>query len=260
MIFEKKAAKMRIARFSLNGEPKYGIVDGPELVVLKGHPLVQGYDTTGERVAIKEVKLLAPTIPSKVVCVGKNYADHAAELGLTQNDEPTIFFKPSSSIVGPGDAIVLPRQSKQVELEVELTVVINSITKDVTPEQALDHIWGYTIANDVTARDLQFSDDQWARSKGFDTFCPLGPWIETEFVPDDQQIVSRINGEQVQEDAVSGMTHDIATIVSYVSQNMTLLPGDIILTGTPSGISKLSSGDIVECEIEGIGTLLNPVH
>ncbi len=260
MIFEKKAAKMRIARFSLNGEPKYGIVDGPELVVLKGHPLVQGYDTTGERVAIKEVKLLAPTIPSKVVCVGKNYADHAAELGLTQNDEPTIFFKPSSSIVGPGDAIVLPRQSKQVELEVELTVVINSITKDVTPEQALEHIWGYTIANDVTARDLQFSDDQWARSKGFDTFCPLGPWIETEFVPDDQQIVSRINGEQVQEDAVSGMTHDIATIVSYVSQNMTLLPGDIILTGTPSGISKLSSGDIVECEIEGIGTLLNPVH
>lgn len=260
MIFEKKAAKMRIARFSLNGEPKYGIVDGPELVVLKGHPLVQGYDTTGERVAIKEVKLLAPTIPSKVVCVGKNYADHAAELGLTQNDEPTIFFKPSSSIVGPGDAIVLPRQSKQVELEVELTVVINSITKDVTPEQALEHIWGYTIANDVTARDLQFSDDQWARSKGFDTFCPLGPWIETEFVPDDQQIVSRINGEQVQEDAVSGMTHDIATIVSYVSQNMTLLPGDIILTGTPSGISKLSSGDIVECEIEGIGTLLNPVR
>ncbi len=251
---------MRIARFSLNGEPKYGIVDGPELVVLKGHPLVQGYDTTGERVAIKEVKLLAPTIPSKVVCVGKNYADHAAELGLTQNDEPTIFFKPSSSIVGPGDAIVLPRQSKQVELEVELTVVINSITKDVTPEQAFDHIWGYTIANDVTARDLQFSDDQWARSKGFDTFCPLGPWIETEFVPDDQQIVSRINGEQVQEDAVSGMTHDIATIVSYVSQNMTLLPGDIILTGTPSGISKLSSGDIVECEIEGIGTLLNPVR
>ncbi len=251
---------MRIARFSLNGEPKYGIVDGPELVVLKGHPLVQGYDSTGERVAIKEVKLLAPTIPSKVVCVGKNYADHAAELGLTQNDEPTIFFKPSSSIVGPGDAIVLPRQSKQVELEVELTVVINSITKDVTPEQALEHIWGYTIANDVTARDLQFSDDQWARSKGFDTFCPLGPWIETEFVPDDQQIVSRINGEQVQEDAVSGMTHDIATIVSYVSQNMTLLPGDIILTGTPSGISKLSSGDIVECEIEGIGTLLNPVR
>lgn len=250
---------MRIARFSLNGEPKYGIVDGPELVVLKGHPLVQGYETTGDRVAIKEVKLLAPTIPSKVVCVGKNYANHAAELGLVQNDEPTIFFKPSSSIVGPGDAIVLPRQSNQVELEVELTVVINSITKDVTPEQAADHIWGYTIANDVTARDLQFSDDQWARSKGFDTFCPLGPWIETEFVPDDQQIISRINGEQVQEDAVSGMTHDIATIVSYVSQNMTLLPGDIILTGTPSGISKLESGDIVECEVEGIGTLLNPV-
>ena len=250
---------MRIARFSLNGEPKYGIVDGPELVVLKGHPLVQGYDTTGERVAIKDVKLLAPTIPSKVVCVGKNYAEHAAELGLTQNDEPTIFFKPSSSIVGPGDAIVLPHQSNQVELEVELTVVISSITKNITPDQAAEHIWGYTIANDVTARDLQFSDDQWARSKGFDTFCPLGPWIETEFVPEDQQIVSRINGEQVQEDAVSGMTHDIASIVSFVSQNMTLLPGDIILTGTPSGISKLSSGDIVECEVEGIGTLLNPV-
>ena len=259
MIFEKKAAKMRIARFSLNGEPKYGIVDGPELVVLKGHPLVQGYDTTGERVAIKEVKLLAPTIPSKVVCVGKNYADHAAELGLTQNDEPTIFFKPSSSIVGPGDAIVLPRQSKQVELEVELTVVINSITKDVTPEQALEHIWGYTIANDVTARDLQFSDDQWARSKGFDSFCPIGPWIETEFVPEGQIIESRINGEVQQAATIDQMIHGVAEIVSYVSENMTLLPGDIILTGTPAGITRINSGDIVECEVEGVGNLFNPV-
>ena len=250
---------MRVARFSLNGEPKFGIVDGPELVVLKGHPLVLGYETTGERVPIKEVKLLAPTIPSKVVCVGKNYADHAAELGLAPNDEPTIFFKPSSSIVGPGDAIVLPAQSQQIELEAELTIVIGQIAKNVSEADALNYVWGFTIANDVTARDLQFSDDQWARSKAFDTFCPLGPWIETEFVPDGQMIESRIDGDTRQSASIDLMLHNVPKIISYVSHNMTLLPGDIILTGTPAGIAKINSGEIVECEIEGIGTLVNPV-
>lgn len=250
---------MRIARFSLNGEPKFGIVDGPELVVLKGHPLVLGYETTGERVPLKEVKLLAPTIPSKVVCVGKNFAEHAAELGLAINDEPTIFFKPSSSIVGPGDAIVLPKQSKKVELEVELVVVMGQLAKNVTAETALDYVWGYTIANDVTARDLQFSDDQWARSKGFDSFCPLGPWIETEFELDGQVLESRINGETTQQSSMDEMIHNIPELIAYVSQNMTLLPGDILLTGTPSGIASLKHGDVVECEIEGIGTLINAV-
>jgi 2-keto-4-pentenoate hydratase/2-oxohepta-3-ene-1,7-dioic acid hydratase in catechol pathway len=250
---------MRVARFSLNGEPKFGIVDGPELVVLKGHPLVLGYETTGERVPIKEVKLLAPTIPSKVVCVGKNYADHAAELGLAPNDEPTIFFKPSSAIVGPGDAIILPTQSQQVELEAELTIVIGQMAKNVSEDDALDYVWGFTIANDVTARDLQFSDDQWARSKAFDSFCPLGPWIETEFIPDGQMIESRINGEIRQSASIDLMLHNVPKIISYVSHNMTLLPGDIILTGTPAGIAKINSGEILECEIEGIGNLVNPV-
>lgn len=250
---------MRVARFSRGGEPKFGIVDGPELVVLKGHPLVLGYETTGERVPIKEVKLLAPTIPSKVVCIGKNYADHAAELGLAANDEPTVFFKPSSSIVGPGDAIILPAQSQQIELEAELTIVMGQIAKNVSEADALNYVWGFTIANDVTARDLQFSDDQWARSKAFDTFCPLGPWIETEFVPDGQMIESRIDGETRQSASIDLMLHNVPKIISYVSHNMTLLPGDIILTGTPAGIAKINSGEIVECEVEGIGTLVNPV-
>ncbi len=250
---------MKIARFSNGAEPRYGIVDGPELVVLKGHPLAVGYDTTGERIPLKEVKLLAPTIPSKVICIGKNFADHAAEIGEEVTLEPLIFFKPSSAIIGHGEAIVLPEQSSQVELEAELTLVIGKIAKNVSEKDALDYIFGYTIANDVTARDLQFGDGQWARSKAFDTFCPLGPWIETEFLPESQVIESRINGETRQHVSISKMTHNIRTIVSYVSKNMTLLPGDIILTGSPAGISVISSGDLIECEVEGIGILTNTV-
>ncbi len=250
---------MRVARFSLNGEPRFGIVDGPELVVLAGHPLVAGYETTGDRVPIKEVKLLAPSIPSKVVCVGKNYADHIAEMNLSTEAEPTLFLKPSSSIVGPGDAIILPAQSQQVDLEVELAIVMGQIAKNVTEADALNYVWGYTVANDVTARDLQFSDDQWARSKSFDSFCPLGPWIETEFVPEDQVLESRVDGEVRQNSTLTHMLHNVPKIISYISQNMTLLPGDVVLTGTPAGISPILAGQIVECEIEGIGTLVNPV-
>lgn len=249
---------MKVARFSNGAEPRYGIVDGPELVVLKGHPL-SGFDTTGERVPLKDVKLLAPTIPSKVICIGKNFAEHAAEIGEEATLEPLIFFKPSSSIVGHGDAIVLPEQSSQVELEAELTIVMGRLAKDVSEEDALDFVFGYTIANDVTARDLQLTDGQWARSKAFDTFCPLGPWIETEFLPESQVVESRINGEVRQHSSITKMTHNIRTIISHVSKNMTLLPGDIILTGSPAGISVISSGDLVECEIEGIGVLSNTV-
>jgi 2-keto-4-pentenoate hydratase/2-oxohepta-3-ene-1,7-dioic acid hydratase in catechol pathway len=227
--------------------------------VLKGHPLVAGYQTTNERIPLKEVKLLAPTIPSKIVCIGKNFADHAAEIGEEVTVEPLIFFKPSSSIIGHGDAIVIPPQSKQVELEAELCLVIGKLAKNVSEEKALEYLWGVTIANDVTARDLQFGDGQWARSKGFDTFCPLGPWVETEFVPDGQVIESRINGEIRQNVAITEMVHKIPAIISYVSKNMSLLPGDIILTGSPAGISVINSGDLIECEIEGIGILSNPV-
>jgi 2-keto-4-pentenoate hydratase/2-oxohepta-3-ene-1,7-dioic acid hydratase in catechol pathway len=250
---------VKVARFSNGAEPRFGIVDGPELVVLKGHPLVAGYQTTGERIPLKELKLLAPTIPSKIVCIGKNFADHAAEIGEEITDEPLIFFKPSSAIIGHGDAIVIPPQSKQVELEAELCLVIGKIAKNVSEEKALEYLWGVTIANDVTARDLQFGDGQWARSKAFDTFCPLGPWVETEFVPDSQVIESRINGEVRQNVAISEMVHKIPFIISYVSKNMTLLPGDIILTGSPAGISVINTGDMIECEIEGIGILSNPV-
>jgi 2-keto-4-pentenoate hydratase/2-oxohepta-3-ene-1,7-dioic acid hydratase in catechol pathway len=250
---------VKVARFSNGAEPRYGIVDGPELVVLKGHPLVAGYQTTGERIPLKEVKLLAPTIPSKIVCIGKNFADHAAEIGEEVTAEPLIFFKPSSAIVGHGDAIVIPPQSKQVELEAELCLVIGKLAKNVSEEKALEYLWGVTIANDVTARDLQFGDGQWARSKGFDSFCPLGPWVETEFSPDGQVIESRINGEVRQNVAISEMVHNIPSIISYVSRNMSLLPGDIILTGSPAGISVINSGDLIECEIEGIGILSNPV-
>jgi 2-keto-4-pentenoate hydratase/2-oxohepta-3-ene-1,7-dioic acid hydratase in catechol pathway len=250
---------VKVARFSNGADPRFGIVDGPELVVLKGHPLVAGYQTTGERIPLKEVKLLAPTIPSKIVCIGKNFADHAAEIGEEVTVEPLIFFKPSSSIIGHGDAIVIPPQSKQVELEAELCLVIGKLAKNVSVDKALEYLWGVTIANDVTARDLQFGDGQWARSKGFDTFCPLGPWVETEFVPDGQVIESRINGETRQNVAITEMVHKIPAIISYVSKNMSLLPGDIILTGSPAGISVINSGDLIECEIEGIGILSNPV-
>jgi 2-keto-4-pentenoate hydratase/2-oxohepta-3-ene-1,7-dioic acid hydratase in catechol pathway len=250
---------VKVARFSNGAEPRFGIVDGPELVVLKGHPLVAGYQTTGERIPLKELKLLAPTIPSKIVCIGKNFADHAAEIGEEVTEEPLIFFKPSSAIIGHGDAIVIPPQSKQVELEAELCLVIGKLAKNVSEDKALEYLWGVTIANDVTARDLQFGDGQWARSKAFDTFCPLGPWVETEFVPDSQVIESRINGEVRQNVAISEMVHKIPFIISYVSKNMSLLPGDIILTGSPAGISVINTGDIIECEVEGIGILSNPV-
>jgi 2-keto-4-pentenoate hydratase/2-oxohepta-3-ene-1,7-dioic acid hydratase in catechol pathway len=250
---------VKVARFSNGAEPRFGIVDGPELVVLKGHPLVAGYQTTGERIPLKELKLLAPTIPSKIVCIGKNFADHAAEIGEEVTDEPLIFFKPSSAIIGHGDAIVIPPQSKQVELEAELCLVIGKLAKNVSVDKAMEYLWGVTIANDVTARDLQFGDGQWARSKAFDTFCPLGPWVETEFIPDGQVIESRINGEVRQNVAISEMVHKIPFIISYVSKNMSLLPGDIILTGSPAGISVINAGDIIECEVEGIGILSNPV-
>jgi 2-keto-4-pentenoate hydratase/2-oxohepta-3-ene-1,7-dioic acid hydratase in catechol pathway len=250
---------MKIARFKLNEELRYGIVDGPELVVLKGHPLANNYETTGERVPLKEVKLLAPTMPSKVICVGKNYAAHAAEIGEDITDEPLLFLKPNSAVVGPGDAIVIPMLSDQIELEAELAIVIGELAKNVSESEAMSKIWGFTIANDVTARDLQFKDGQWARSKAFDTFCPLGPWIETEWLPEDQMIQSRVDGVTRQNSPVSDMIHSIPSIIKAVSEVMTLLPGDVILTGSPAGVGIIRPGEIVECEVDGIGTLINPV-
>jgi len=250
---------MKVARYSVAGDIKFGLVNGQELVAFQGHPLVNDYVTTGEVHQLSEVRLLAPTVPSKVVCVGKNYQDHIAEMGLATQPEPTLFLKPNSAIIAHGDTIMLPPQSKQVDLEVELAIVIGKVAKNVSEANAHKVIWGYTLANDVTARDLQFTDDQWARSKSFDTFCPLGPWIDTEWQPAAQQISSAINGETKQSATLDLMIHNVPQIVSYVSQNMTLLPGDVILTGTPAGITKISNGDLVICSIDGLDSLVNPV-
>jgi 2-keto-4-pentenoate hydratase/2-oxohepta-3-ene-1,7-dioic acid hydratase in catechol pathway len=252
---------VKIARFSHEGAIDYGIVDENALVVLAGDPMFSGFDTTGERVPLGKVgSLLAPVIPrSKVVAVGKNYRDHAAEMGGDAPAEPLLFLKPNTAVIGLGDAIVLPPQSKQVDYEGELAVVIGKIAKNVTAEHAHEYIFGYTVANDVTARDLQKTDGQWTRAKGFDTFCPLGPVIETELAPD-AFIRTRVNGELKQDGKISDMVHDIPSIVAYASSVFTLLPGDVILTGTPSGVGPIVAGDTVEVEIEGVGSLVNPVR
>jgi 2-keto-4-pentenoate hydratase/2-oxohepta-3-ene-1,7-dioic acid hydratase in catechol pathway len=236
---------MRIAKFIVQDKLSWGVVDGPEVVVFRGHPIFQGYDTTGERIPLKDVQLLPPVLPtSKIICIGKNYADHAAEMGGELPTEPLIFIKPLTTVIGPGEAIVLPKISERVDHEGEL---------------ALDYVWGFTIANDVTARDIQDKDGQWTRAKSFDTFCPLGPWVETEFVVDGQLLETRVDGEIRQHASIDMLIHKVPKIIQHVSQAMTLMPGDVILTGTPAGIGQIESGQSVEISIEGIGTLTNPV-
>lgn len=261
---------MKVARFQYDGEISFGILDaaedgnGVELVELAGDPLIAGFDTTGRRVRLEDARLLAPVIPrSKVVCVGKNYADHVEEMkgetGGETPEEPLLFLKPNTSVIGPGEPILRPAISDRVEHEGELAMVIGAVTKDVSEEDALKHVFGFTCANDVTARDLQIKDGQWTRGKGFDTFCPLGPVIETDPDLDDARVITRVNGEVRQEGSTSQLIHSLARIVSHASQAFTLLPGDVILTGTPAGVGRLESGDTVEVEIEGIGILRNPV-
>jgi 2-keto-4-pentenoate hydratase/2-oxohepta-3-ene-1,7-dioic acid hydratase in catechol pathway len=249
---------VKIARFSHQDSLRYGIVDDGELVVLQGDPMFAGFDTTGERVPLGDVALLAPVIPrSKVVCVGRNYRDHAAEFGNDVPAEPLLFLKPNTAVVGPGDAIVRPPQSSDTQFEGELAVVIGRVAKNVAAERAHEVVFGYTVANDVTARDLQRSDGQWSRAKGFDTFCPLGPVIETEFDPASASITTRRNGEVTQHAPISDMVHSVADIIAYASAAFTLLPGDVILTGTPAGVGPFVAGDTLEVEIAGIGTLRN---
>jgi 2-keto-4-pentenoate hydratase/2-oxohepta-3-ene-1,7-dioic acid hydratase in catechol pathway len=250
---------VQIARFSHNQTIRFGIVDDGELVVLAGDPLFAGFETTGERVPLADAALLAPVIPrSKVVCVGKNYRDHAAEMGGEAPAEPLLFLKPNTSVIGPGDVIVRPRQSQRTDFEGELAVVIGRVAKDVPAERALDYVFGYTVANDVTARDLQRSDGQWSRAKGFDTFCPLGPVIETDFDLDGgARVISRVNGEVRQDGPISDMVHSVPDVIAYASAAFTLLPGDVILTGTPAGIGPFEAGDTVEVEVTGIGVLSN---
>lgn len=252
---------MKIARFSTGGDPRFGILDDDELVVLRGDPMFSGFDTTDERVPLADAKLLAPVIPrSKVVAVGKNYVDHVAEFGGEVPEEPLLFLKPNTSVIGPGDTIVRPPQSRRVDFEGELAIVIGSIAKNVTAEDAAQVIFGYTIANDVTARDLQKKDGQWARAKGFDTFCPLGPVIETEYDVVTGTVETRLNGAVAQAAPFTDMVHGIGAIVAHVTAAFTMLPGDVILTGTPAGVGPMVGGDVVEVTISGIGTLSNPVR
>ncbi|MCX6502069.1 MAG: fumarylacetoacetate hydrolase family protein [Microbacterium sp.] len=247
---------MRIARFSHQDVIRYGIVDGREIVELVGDPMYAGYETTGERIPLADITLLAPVIPrSKIVCVGKNYHDHAAEMGGEAPVEPLLFLKPNTAVIGPNDAIVRPTQSERTDFEGELAVVIGKIAKNVPVERALDYVFGYTIGNDVTARDLQKSDGQWSRAKGFDTFCPLGPAIETEFDAASARLTTRLNGEVKQEAPLSDMIHSVADIIAYASAAFTLLPGDVLLTGTPAGVGPFQAGDEIEVEITGLGIL-----
>jgi len=253
---------MRIARFSppkeVSASPLFGVVSGNEIEVLAGDPLYSGIIKTGEKLALDSVKLLAPVIPrSKVVCVGKNYADHAKEMDSVVPEQPVIFIKPNTSVIGPDDAIVWPSMSKKVDHEAELAIVIGKICKDVPKERVQDVIFGYTIGNDVTARDLQKVDGQWSRAKGFDTFCPLGPWIETDIDPSDLAISAEVDGQMRQSDRTSSMIFDIPTIIHFITQVYTLLPGDVILTGTPAGVGVIPTGSTVSISIEGIGTLSN---
>lgn len=260
---------MKVVRFFAEDEISYGILDagengGVEVVELTQDPMVAGYDTTGRRFPLDGVRLLAPVIPrSKIVCVGKNYVDHVAEMAASADEkpptEPLLFLKPNTSVIGPGDTIVRPEISERVDFEGELAMVIGAVTKNVSEEEALSRVFGFTCANDVTARDLQKRDGQWARAKGFDTFCPLGPVIETDPDLADARVVTRVNGEVRQQASTSQLIHSLARIVSYVSQAFTLLPGDVILTGTPAGVGPLEAGDVVEIEVEGIGILRNSV-
>ncbi|WP_405068014.1 fumarylacetoacetate hydrolase family protein [Kribbella sp. NBC_01510] len=258
---------MRIARFSVDDEPKYGVVetDDPEglvgtVAVLDSDPLYRPVQFTGEKLQLTDVRLLAPVIPrSKVVCVGRNYAAHAEELGNEVPKEPMIFLKPNTSVIGPRDGIVYPEQTNNLHFEGELAIVIGRICRDLPKERVNEVIFGYTVANDVTARDLQKTDGQWARAKGFDTFCPLGPWITTELDVSDVRVTTELNGEPKQDGRTSQFIFDIPEVLAYITSFTTLLPGDVVLTGTPAGVGPMLPGDEVAVSIEGIGTLTNKV-
>ncbi len=252
---------MKVARFSSGGDPRYGIVDGDDLVVLSGDPIFGGFDTTGERVRLDDVKLLAPVIPrSKIVCVGMNYPEHKAELAYEGPETPLVFLKPNTAIIGPGDTIQIPPVEGRVVHEGELAVVIGKVAKSVKAEDYADYVFGYTIANDVSARDQMFADGQWARAKGYDTFCPIGPVIETELDPADQHIETFVDGEPRRKGDTKDMLHGVPEIIEFVSDVWTLLPGDLILTGTPAGLGGFVDGQTVDITIPGIGTLSNPAR
>jgi len=251
---------MRIVRYKTNGDaPKYGWMLDDKIGEIQGEMFGE-YRRREAKTPVANVKLVAPCEPTKILCVGRNYVEHAKELGNEVPKVPLIFLKPPSSIISNGDAILLPPQSTQVEHEAELVIVIGRRAKNVTAETAKEYIFGFTVGNDVTARDLQKIDDQWTRAKGFDTFCSFGPWIETEFDPSDAVVTCRVNGQMRQMASTRDMVFNINTLVAYISSVMTLEPGDLIFSGTPAGVGELKNADVVDVEIEGLGKLSNPVR
>jgi 2-keto-4-pentenoate hydratase/2-oxohepta-3-ene-1,7-dioic acid hydratase in catechol pathway len=249
---------MRIVRYSHDGQMSFGVLEGETIAAITPHPFAP-FEYSGERLAPDEVRLLAPVLPTKVVAVGKNYADHAKEMGDDVPEEPIIFLKPSTSVVGPGDPIIYPAGVDRVDFEGELAVIVGKMARRLDEATALQVVLGFTCANDVTARNLQASDGQWTRAKGFDTFCPLGPWIETDLDSSDLAVRTLVNDEQRQSSRTSMLVTSVARLLTFISGVMTLLPGDVILTGTPAGIGPLTPGDRVAVEIEGIGVLTNRV-
>jgi 2-keto-4-pentenoate hydratase/2-oxohepta-3-ene-1,7-dioic acid hydratase in catechol pathway len=249
---------MRLLRFRYGDRIATGAIErgSDDVRVLKG-TFFEDPLPTGEVVPLDDVHLLAPVLPSKLVCVGKNYAAHAAEFGMDVPEEPLLFLKPSTAVIGPNDPIPLLPISRRVDYEGELAVVIGRIARDVRAEDASKYILGYTCANDVTLRDLQKPDDQWARAKGFDGSCPIGPWIETDLDPTDAVVRTRVNGEIRQQASTTDMVFGVATLLEHITTFMTMLPGDLLVTGTPEGVGPLADGDVVEVEVDGVGVLRN---
>lgn len=252
---------MKILRFrqTKDAPPAWGWLGGDRIGIIQGSPFAE-FSREDAILPLESAEILSPVDPGKIICIGRNYADHASEHEAEVPELPLIFLKPPSAVIASGEPIVLPPQSEQVEHEAELVVVIARHAKWIRPEDAGDVILGFTIANDVTARDLQRIDGQWTRGKGFDTFCPLGPWIQTELDPADVLITCKVNGELRQLGSTRDMVFPVSQLVAYISSIMTLERGDVILTGTPAGVGPLKEGDQVSIDIEGIGVLTNPVR
>jgi 2-keto-4-pentenoate hydratase/2-oxohepta-3-ene-1,7-dioic acid hydratase in catechol pathway len=250
---------MRLVRFLVQGRIAYGTLNNEEVSELDGDGFAS-LSSIRKQHRMADVKILAPCVPTKIVAVGLNYRDHARELGMPVPETPILFIKPPTSVIGPGEAIVLPAMSTRVDYEAELGIVIRDRVSRVSPAESRDHILGYTCVNDVTARDLQKKDGQWTRAKSFDTFCPIGPWIQADLDPGDLLVESYLNGERRQSSRTSQFIFGVDHLVSFISQIMTLEPGDLIITGTPAGIGPMQAGDEVEVRIEGIGSLKNRVR
>jgi 2-keto-4-pentenoate hydratase/2-oxohepta-3-ene-1,7-dioic acid hydratase in catechol pathway len=250
---------VRIVRFSQGDKARWGVLgDDDKVYAAEGEPWrdLRAGAVVG---ALGDVRLVAPVMPSKILCVGRNYADHAAEFGNPVPKEPLIFMKPPSSVVGPGDEVVYPALSNRLDPEAELVVVIGKTGTRVTAADAMSIVGGYTCGNDITARDLQKSDPQWTRGKGFDTFCPLGPWVDTEFDPTDVRVTCTVNGEIRQDGRTTDFLFDIPAVIAYISAFTTLEPGDIIMTGTPPGVRQVAAGDTITVAVQGLGELTNQV-